>query len=480
MKYYLLITVLIVSLSDAYAEVRGISNCSPLLSESSISPSEVPLREAYLSLLNLVLAGIDEIDTHAFGYIDKAKVKLQLLQTVSSSEKPVHPLYELQNLKNGTSSLTYYSAKLSTLADSGQFDFVVANLEAESWAQIQKAVGQRLAEWQSLNQAQKIEKPATQEDFNDELDFNKENRLFRLIRARRFDDVFSILKSARITPHYLNHRNAFNQTALDVLASLTKDRKLYRRMGTMGALRGKRLWKLENEFLEAISKGDISKINDLYNHGIDVNFAHDRLSAMPLFIALSLRLSPEVIRTLIKLGADPELKDYDRTPLVYAIEKRASVASVEALLEGQPNLDITYDGLNIFELAVTNGRADLMELFASKGFSTKISRIGQIQNCEAVVKKLLDLNVDLNAKTLFGSSTLLHEAIVTYNLFLVRALLSNGADPELPDNFGNTPEMLNEKSNRGERFFKVFMLLKTYIDKKHGRGDPLKKEDELW
>lgn len=444
-------------IADFTSADQSAVRCAPLLSSSSFlqSAPEEDWRAVYLSLLNLVLEGIDESDSHQ----DRTQVKVELLNKLASSSRPISPLDGLTN---------HFSPKLSTLAESGQIEIVTENLSDIDWTYLRQAVQEQLRLLQKIQNAQYLARPETQEDYIDILDGNKENRLFHLIRARRFTDVDSFLITSSASPQYLNRRNRNGETSLEVLISIDKNHPLIQVLEAKGARRGQELVFLEAELLDAVSTGDFKKVNLLYDWGVDIE-SDSNWSICPLFIAVrgNIPNATATIKTLLRLGASTENKDPSGpSVLFYALLFGAPLEVFEALIEGQVDLGVTYKGLNLFEFATSFGRLDLMRLFVSKGLSTRISNIAQTTGAR-IARNLIDLKVDLNAKTLPEGGTLLHAAVVRLNVSLIKDLLENGADPEITDDFGRTPLELDEQRNGGAPTLNIRDLLKKYIYQKH-------------
>lgn len=237
---HLVLILLPANLSVAHADAgRASSACAPLLAQSKVLQSIAYERQdddsyqwltAYLNLLNIVLAGIDEISADAFGNMDHAQVKVQLLNWLSSSSVAISPIKELQTFTN-------FSTKLSTLADSGQIEVVIENLRPEEWDLIRKALQQKLVELGIIKNAQDIARPATYDDFLDEPGFNGEVRLHQLMREGTIEEIERFIGNPRITPNYLNTISSLYQTPLDifVVRFITSAPKTLKRLRDMGA-----------------------------------------------------------------------------------------------------------------------------------------------------------------------------------------------------------------------------------------------------
>jgi len=209
------------------------------------------------------------------------------------------------------------------------------------------------------------------------------------------------------------------------------------------------------ELMNAAASGDIKKVVELLDKGLNVNitFAHDEseFSGMTALMVASLRGYAELVETLIKRGADVNLKRYvGDTALMFAA-RTDSVKTVDALLRAgaNPNAQvlsphageitplssaINSHSSNRVEIAklLIGAKAELNpkgEFFASPLASA-------VEDLE-MVKLLIASGADVNQKN-FRGATALMVAAGAGTPSVVRYLLEKGADVNARDRDGNT------------------------------------------
>lgn len=441
MRYAVLLLLLVSSLAQAASKP-----CSPLLTNS------------YLGLLNFMIEGIDEISDDAFGHEDRVQIKVKLLQEIASSLIATNPLNG--PMRSATPrNLTHFSAKLSTLVESAQFEHLTASLSKNEWKRVRQAVQTKLRELQNLQAAQTVAKPATQADFEDQPDQNGNTRLHRLIINNRFAEAHQLVESSQISYRYLNLRNFVDQTALDILETSPKNPdsiELTKLMHAKEALHAKKLLRYDRELYSAAKSGNLSKIQDLYDGGADVNHhvITSNSETTPL-LAASLHGSPEAVRLLLKLGANINFVGRNGLSILnYAIRNNAELATIEALLEEKPDLEkIDSNQRTAFMHATDHCRTDIMKALVLNGALAKLGKWGLWTVCDdsytavnEVIKTLIELGVNLENRELPGLDSHLYDAVKNRKLHLVRALLENGAYPNFSHEDGKALLLTNEQS----------------------------------
>jgi len=172
------------------------------------------------------------------------------------------------------------------------------------------------------------------------------------------------------------------------------------------------------DFHDAASVGDLERVRELLEEGIDPN-ARDAHGETPLHKAAS-EGHVHVARLLLEHGANPNARDeVGWTPLHWAAYK-GHVDVVKLLLKhgADPNAQ-SNSGETPLHIAAYNGHVE-------------------------VVKLLLEYKADPNAKDKDGDAPL-HAAARRGHVEIVKLLLEYGADPKVKDKDGNTPLDLARK-----------------------------------
>lgn len=153
------------------------------------------------------------------------------------------------------------------------------------------------------------------------------------------------------------------------------------------------------------------------------------------------------------------------TPLQLLVSGRGPLPMLDLLLEkgGDPNR--ASEGQFPLHTALSLGRLDLarrlLDAGANAGLSTGIGKLSPLhelalgargaapKDVSEMVDRLVLRGALVNAQTVRGA-TALHLAVLGGDVALVRALLSQGADPGIADSTGETPLQLAERKGRAE------------------------------
>jgi len=178
---------------------------------------------------------------------------------------------------------------------------------------------------------------------------------------------------------------------------------------------------LGHELLTAISNDDVVEAERLLEQGAPVNTRLPKTGMPPIF---SVR-SPEMLRLLLKSGADPDAADdFGRTALHHMLFEKDAEELLGILL---------HHGADVNRVAtLSDGETPLLaarELFFEGRDQTR---------AEAVMDLLLRAGANVNARDDSGY-TLLMTAAVNNKPRLARLALDHGADPSLACNDGKTP-----------------------------------------
>ncbi|XP_060615178.2 NF-kappa-B inhibitor alpha [Anolis sagrei] len=152
-----------------------------------------------------------------------------------------------------------------------------------------------------------------------------------------------------------------------------------------------------------------------------LNFQNN-LNQTPLHLAV-ITDQPEIAETLLKVGCDPEIRDFrGNTPLHIACE-RGSLSSVGVLTQY-----CQKQVCSLLQSSNYNGHTCL--------------HLASIQGYLAIVEYLLSLGADVNAQEPCNGRTALHLAVDLQNQDLVTLLLNHGADVNRVTYQGYSPYQL--------------------------------------
>ncbi len=172
----------------------------------------------------------------------------------------------------------------------------------------------------------------------------------------------------------------------------------------------------EGSFHVAVKAKDVAAVNAFLAAGMSPNVKEPISLAAPL-IASSARGDIEIVRTLLKGGADVNAKDRGNyTPLLRALEK--SNLEIADLLLARPEIELNAQG--------------------ASGVTVLMQYVGL--NNEDMVRKVLDrgANVDLQDS---DGDTALHRAAQSGNVKILELLLAKSAKPDVKNKVGGTPLM---------------------------------------
>lgn len=421
--------------------------CAPLLAGSRAMQG-LPFKRleeiAYLKLLDLTLEGIDEIDHHAFGHGDGMQIKTELLNRLASSKTPINPLTPVHP---GTSrNFTNFSPKLSTLADSGQFDLITENLTDEAWREIRKAVHQKLNELQNLQTAQSIAVPATKRDFVDQPDLNGDLQIHRLLRTGTLEEIYDFLTHAPVTPRYLNTPNNKNELPLEIFTRrfIEEQKNIGDLMRAKGALFEIELKELDMTFSFALASNDLRLTYETYAKGARIQ--------LPLFKAAEIGNTAS-LETLVKLGASIHEVNSQGDGLLHVAIRNLAKNNAQKLKEtvlllidyGADLKKRGWLGHTPFLLGVQEGCIELLDILLAEPNDIHVVSDNQYSamhlaasnGSPVLIKFLYDRGANLNLPNTFGR-TPFHIAARSNHLHALRMLYDLGAEIDVPDYDGIT------------------------------------------
>ncbi|MBA8667837.1 ankyrin repeat domain-containing protein [Holosporaceae bacterium 'Namur'] len=204
--------------------------------------------------------------------------------------------------------------------------------------------------------------------------------------------------------------------------------------------------------IRAINANKEEVVKVLLSQGADVNIFD------PLMYAAEIG-NIEIVKFLIKYGANIRCRDYQYTPLLKASEKGYEDV-VKLLLDIGCNYnDSNSYGHTAVLLAAYNGHTNIVKLFLERGISVDwenkngctLLMAATIKSRMDVIKLLINKGVNINKLSKSGH-TALSVAIESKNEEAVELLLENGADANKKsnNNFGfyeDDPDLINVNSS---------------------------------
>ena len=180
------------------------------------------------------------------------------------------------------------------------------------------------------------------------------------------------------------------------------------------------------ELFEAVKQGELQKVMDILERGIDVNERDENGNTALLYACEYCNL--EIVEELLKRGADVSIKNNDgRTALIgvvsfpYFEDKKLEI--VRTLIK---NGIVVEEGDN-----------------GNKRYKTALIIACEKNNLE-IVKELLKEGADANMLDQFNCSPLMY-ACKNANLEMAKELIKKGANVNERDNYGVTPLMMSCK-----------------------------------
>ena len=168
---------------------------------------------------------------------------------------------------------------------------------------------------------------------------------------------------------------------------------------------------------EAAAKGDVAEIEKLIAEGEKPNI-QDSKSRTPLHVAVYMK-QHAAVRTLLKLGANPNALEIDRYDIVTIAAVANDLEMLKIVLDGGAsarNITSRYDGTALIAAAHLGHAEAVKLLIAAKAPLNHVNNLGWTALMESVV---------------LGNGGANHTATL-------RALAEAGADVNIPDKQGTT------------------------------------------
>ena len=189
---------------------------------------------------------------------------------------------------------------------------------------------------------------------------------------------------------------------------------------------------------------DLAKIQMLVEHGANVK-ATTVTGRTPLMLAARIPSASDVVRYLLKMGADVDARDRGDSDAVM-VAAAAGAATNLRLLLGAGAKGVRGRAR---DLILTDRAGDLNQAVvdrARRAAQGSTALMGAASaNCEECVRTLLAAGADVKAKTASGM-TALHSAAYEGNASMVARLLNAGAPVNVADERGLTPLMMAANS----------------------------------
>lgn len=178
----------------------------------------------------------------------------------------------------------------------------------------------------------------------------------------------------------------------------------------------------EQEFLDAIKKGNAARVGELLKQNPALIKASTKNGTTPVLLAVYAR-HPEIAESLLATGVEPSIFEAAAT---------GRVARVQELVKQKP---------------------ELVKAYSPDGWTALHLNFGNLE----IVKVLLDLGADINALSKNKlSATPLQGAAAMQNLELGRLLIQRGANVNCRGEEGGTP--LHEVAGNGQIEFAKLLL----------------------
>ena len=176
------------------------------------------------------------------------------------------------------------------------------------------------------------------------------------------------------------------------------------------------------DLIESAKNGDIGRVSELLDSGIDPNIKGDYGETALIWASRKGRI--DIVELLLERGADPNIQNRDgETALTIASRRYLSyIDIVKSLLErgADPNIQ-NYDG-NTALIITSNGD---------------------------IIESLLDRRADINIQNNYGQTALI-VASRKGRIDIVESLLDSGADPNIRNNDGGTALMIAEREGHDD------------------------------
>jgi ankyrin repeat protein len=191
----------------------------------------------------------------------------------------------------------------------------------------------------------------------------------------------------------------------------------------------------------AIANDDKDKVLELFNEGVSANESHFGIHAL---VFAEYYADVDIMRLLLKHGADPNVKNFYGHPLLYQVIRFNAGSSarrralVDLLLRHGADPQTSFMGQTILSMAVGLNDVEVVRALLEYGADPQVSSIGYTPLGMAVIRAsdieivrlLLEYGADSNSKLKVNYPLLCH-AIMTEQSDIALLLLKHGANPHI-------------------------------------------------
>jgi ankyrin repeat protein len=194
----------------------------------------------------------------------------------------------------------------------------------------------------------------------------------------------------------------------------------------------------EQEFLDAIKKGNSSRVGELLKQDPALIKASTKNGTTPVLLAVYAR-HPEIAESLLATGIEPNIFEAAATGRVERVREllRKNPELVKAYSpDGWTALHLNFGNLEIVKLTLDSG-ADIDAVSKNKFTATPLQGAAAMEKVD-LARLLIARGANVNCRGEEGGSPL-HEAAGSGQLEFAKLLLDHGANINAKDDNGKTP-----------------------------------------
>ena len=203
------------------------------------------------------------------------------------------------------------------------------------------------------------------------------------------------------------------------------------------------------QFFDAIKAGKVDEVRQLIQQHPALKSARDASGASAILVA-AYNMKPDVVTALVEAGAPVD---------IFEASVLGKVDRIEEILKNNPGRVTEYapDGFTPVALAAFFGQPAAVKMLIAAGADVNAAaknglKVAALHAAVAggkleIVKAVLEAGGDANAQQQAGFRPI-HEAGIKANRALADLLLSQGADPSLPNDDGKSAiDLAHEKGH---------------------------------